>query len=134
MKTIDGFLIQAIERDLRNGFTHRATATRYGVCTGTVARVAKTFKLSPSTKTPAEHMRAGDFRTITSHQGFVGWLLSMPDEVVNWLAEEAQNGALVSDIVRGIVVDAYHAEADRLTQTAKKTDTPATGQKTGVCE
>ncbi len=122
MRTVNDDTRAAIASDLRRKVTYVAIAKQYGVSKSTITRVARAERLVRRKKTPAQLIRDGSLSGVSASKGFVGWLLTMPDDVVNWLVEQAPQGARASDVVRAIVIDAYHDE------------TPATGQKTGVCE
>ncbi len=106
----------AIAADLRGSEdTYRAIAARHSVSLSAVGRVASESGIyrRPRGKSAADLIRSGSIRLGCGPLSFAGWLLTMPDDVINWLHSETPHTSSIADLARAIIVDAYHDSQER---------------------
>lgn len=101
----DGSRRDAILRLIDGTLTPVQIAAQTGVSRGYVYRIAQQFGRADKLSRPRH--------TPPMPPDLVLRDLHLPPDVARWLIAQTENGALIQDVIRGVLTDAFQEEKDR---------------------
>lgn len=99
---------------LKDGLTYAVIAKEHGISIDTVGRLARGHGMRrsfpPAMRSAKERIQIGSLPVSTKNMTVSTFVLTLPEDVIEWLDKETPKGSRMCDLIRAIIIDAYNGE------------------------